>query len=74
VSTWAFDNGLSAVDFLCGAEAFKLRFATQTTILSSLVGAGSWRGRLAIGVDEARHEIGQWRELRAKTSETIATE
>jgi CelD/BcsL family acetyltransferase involved in cellulose biosynthesis len=71
---WAFDHGLGAVDFLCGAEAFKLRFATETRTLSSLVGAGSLRGEVALAADHAMHRIARWRKLRGKPAEAKAAE
>jgi CelD/BcsL family acetyltransferase involved in cellulose biosynthesis len=52
---WSFDQGLGMVDFLCGAEAFKLRFATTTVVLSTLVGARSWRGRAGLVLDDLKH-------------------
>ena len=64
---WAFDHGLGTVDFLCGAEAFKLRFATETRTLTCLVGAGSWRGRVAVMADQAKHKLALWRKNREKT-------
>jgi CelD/BcsL family acetyltransferase involved in cellulose biosynthesis len=65
---WAFDHGLSTVDFLCGAEAFKLRFATETQTLGTLVGAGSLRGQVALGADRLKHKLDHWREERATTA------
>jgi CelD/BcsL family acetyltransferase involved in cellulose biosynthesis len=61
---WSFDQGLAMVDFLCGAEAFKLRFATQTVRLATLVGAGSLRGRVGLAMDDAKHQYLGWRARR----------
>jgi CelD/BcsL family acetyltransferase involved in cellulose biosynthesis len=71
---WAFDHGLGTVDFLCGAEAFKLRFATETRTLFSLVGAGSLRGEVALAADYAMHGIARWRKLRGKPAKASAAE
>lgn len=48
---WAFDNGLATVDFLCGAEDFKSRFATETVTLKSITGARGLIGHAAMLVD-----------------------
>ncbi|HTN61291.1 MAG TPA: GNAT family N-acetyltransferase [Devosia sp.] len=53
---WSIDHGLSTVDFLCGAEAFKRRFATQSVPLTTLEGAGSIKGAVAAFVDRTRHQ------------------
>ncbi|MER8653458.1 GNAT family N-acetyltransferase [Mesorhizobium sp. M0847] len=44
---WSFDHGLGLVDFLCGGEAFKHRFATQAVTLQSVLGARTVQGALA---------------------------
>lgn len=54
---WSFDHGLTAVDFLCGAEAFKTRFATDAVSLATLSAPGSLKGRLALAMDGARHSM-----------------
>jgi CelD/BcsL family acetyltransferase involved in cellulose biosynthesis len=63
---WSIDHGLSTVDFLCGAEAFKRRFATQSVTLTTLEGAGSVKGAVAAFVDRTRHDLRalqtRWRE------------
>ncbi|MCZ8186806.1 MAG: GNAT family N-acetyltransferase [Beijerinckiaceae bacterium] len=48
---WAFDNGLDLVDFLCGAEDFKSRFASETVTLTSMAGAASLVGTAALTTD-----------------------
>lgn len=67
---WSIDQGLQTVDFLCGAEQFKQRFATQSVCLTSLMGAGTLRGSLAILVDRCRHAIKTITDLRRKMPET----
>lgn len=48
---WAIDLGLTEIDFLAGAEPYKLKFADTQLDLVSLAGAGTWRGRLALAAD-----------------------
>lgn len=50
--TWAFDHGVTEVDFLCGEEQYKFKFATAQTDLASYVGARSWIGSIALAVGE----------------------
>jgi CelD/BcsL family acetyltransferase involved in cellulose biosynthesis len=45
---WAFDRGLSHVDFLRGEEAFKFRLANAETIITSFFGARTWLGHAAV--------------------------
>ena len=54
---WSFDHGLHTVDFLCGAEAFKERFATQSVTLKSFIGARTLRGKLADRIDRLRERM-----------------
>jgi CelD/BcsL family acetyltransferase involved in cellulose biosynthesis len=54
---WSMDQGLATVDFLCGAEAFKQRFATESVTLQSFMGIRSARGALAVLADRAREAI-----------------
>jgi CelD/BcsL family acetyltransferase involved in cellulose biosynthesis len=58
---WSLDRGLTTVDFLCGGEDFKRRFATHSVTLSSVMGGRSLRGRLAVLADRARHATKSWR-------------
>lgn len=51
---WSIDQGLTMVDFLCGEEPFKQRFATQQLALASVMGPGTLKGRLALLADRAR--------------------
>ena len=50
--TWAFDHGMAEVDFLCGEESYKFKFATAQTDLASYVGAKTWVGRIALALGE----------------------
>jgi CelD/BcsL family acetyltransferase involved in cellulose biosynthesis len=54
---WAIDQGLNETDFLCGSESFKARFATQQLTLTSVMGPGSIRGRMAMLFDDARRKV-----------------
>ncbi|MDB5555536.1 MAG: family N-acetyltransferase [Rhizobium sp.] len=54
---WSFDNGLRTVDFLCGAETFKERFATESLTLKSVLGTRTLRGMLAERTDRIRRAI-----------------
>lgn len=54
---WSIDQGLPMVDFLCGGEDFKRRFATQAVTLDSVSGGRTLVGRLAVLADGARHAI-----------------
>jgi CelD/BcsL family acetyltransferase involved in cellulose biosynthesis len=60
---WSIDHGLTVVDFLCGAEEFKGRFATQTVTLASFVAARTWLGRMALIADRVMHRLKGWRRL-----------
>ncbi|MEP6808629.1 MAG: GNAT family N-acetyltransferase [Chthoniobacterales bacterium] len=51
---WSIDSGLKLVDFLCGAEPFKLRFANQSVVLSTVVAARTPLGHAALAVDRLR--------------------
>ena len=66
---WAFENRYHVVDFLCGAEAFKSRFATQAVRLSTLIAPGSILGRGVLLGDMVRHRIAKWRAHRSLTKD-----
>ncbi|WP_375464146.1 GNAT family N-acetyltransferase [uncultured Methylobacterium sp.] len=48
---WSIDRGLHTVDFLCGAEAFKSRFATTSVTLDSVMGRRTLPGAAAMMLD-----------------------
>lgn len=54
---WSIDQGLREVDFLCGSEAFKRKFATTQLTLTSVMGPRTLRGRLALLADRARDKL-----------------
>lgn len=47
----AFDEGIEEIDFLCGAEEYKLRFATRSVDLVAMMGGRSLAGRAAVLAD-----------------------
>ncbi len=51
---WSIEHGLTTVDFLCGEEPFKQKFATRSLTLTSVMGPRSLKGRLAMLVDRLR--------------------
>ncbi|TPK90832.1 GNAT family N-acetyltransferase [Mesorhizobium sp. B2-4-17] len=67
---WSLDRGLAKVDFLCGGEDFKRRFATQSVTLWSMMGARGLRGHLAALADHANHVAKSWRPQRQPKAET----
>ncbi|BCG88877.1 acetyltransferase [Mesorhizobium sp. 113-3-9] len=67
---WSLDRGLAKVDFLCGGEDFKRRFATESVTLWSMMGARGLRGHLAALADHANHVAKSWRERRQPKAET----
>ncbi|MEZ2408117.1 CelD/BcsL family acetyltransferase involved in cellulose biosynthesis [Bosea sp. OAE752] len=64
---WSIDQGLEMVDFMCGGEDFKRRFATESATLESVTGARTLVGRLAMLADSAGHAIKNWRSRPAAT-------
>jgi len=54
---WAIDQRLREVDFLCGSESFKARYATQQLTLTSVMGPRTRKGRLAMLADDLRHRV-----------------
>ncbi len=54
---WAIDQGLDEVDFLCGSESFKARYATRHLTLTTVMGPGTLKGRLAMLADDLRHRF-----------------
>ena len=49
---WAFDRKIPEVDFLCGEEEYKLKFANKYIDLVSFVGAKTLLGKLALAFSE----------------------
>jgi len=54
---WAIDQGLDEVDFLCGSESFKARYATRQLTLTAVMGPGTIKGRLAMLADRTRRAV-----------------
>lgn len=57
----AFDDGLEEVDFLCGAEEYKSRFATSRVELVSMAGGRTLAGRAAVAADAWGPTVREWR-------------
>ena len=54
---WSIDQGLKEVDFLCGSESFKARYATRQLTLTSVMAPRSLKGRLAMLADDVRRRV-----------------
>ena len=54
---WSIDQGLKEVDFLCGSESFKAKYATRQLTLTSVMAPRSLKGRLAMLVDDVRRRV-----------------
>jgi len=68
---WSIDQGLEAVDFLCGEEPFKEKFASRSTQLTSVMGPRTLKGRAAMLIDRLRHA---WQaRVAARNEATAAT-
>ena len=61
---WAFDRGIAEVDFLCGEEDYKFKFANKQVDLVSYVGARTLMGRLALAISE---RLDQRRDAKVRT-------
>jgi len=57
---WSLDRGLAEIDFLCGGEDFKRRFATRSLRLESAAGARTIAGRLALLGDAGFRAAKAW--------------
>jgi CelD/BcsL family acetyltransferase involved in cellulose biosynthesis len=62
---WSIDQGLQLVDFLCGDEPFKLRFANASVTLETFMGTRTLLGAAATVADDVRHRIQQRRQMTA---------
>ncbi|MFD0938600.1 GNAT family N-acetyltransferase, partial [Methylobacterium trifolii] len=58
---WSIDHGLHTVDFLCGAEAFKSRFATHSVTLDSVMGTRTLPGAAALVLDRCNRTVQELR-------------
>lgn len=54
---WAIDQGLREVDFLCGSESFKARYATRQLTLTAVMGPRTLKGGVAMLADRTRRAI-----------------
>jgi CelD/BcsL family acetyltransferase involved in cellulose biosynthesis len=73
---WSIDNGLKLVDFLCGDEPFKLRFANTSVTLETFMGTRTLLGTAATLADDVRYRIQQRRQMAtaAATEEPVPAE
>ncbi|CCV14282.1 GNAT family N-acetyltransferase [Mesorhizobium sp. STM 4661] len=69
---WSIDHGLSLVDFLCGGESFKNKFATQAVTLQSVLGTRTAQGTLASVADRIRQRIRHARQRKLVPSQDAA--
>jgi CelD/BcsL family acetyltransferase involved in cellulose biosynthesis len=69
-TSWAFDHGLSLVDFLRGEEAFKFRMANAETRLSSFAGSRTLMGQLAVSGHRWLSRLRQRQEAGTAPTET----
>ncbi|WP_420134706.1 GNAT family N-acetyltransferase [Rhodopseudomonas sp.] len=58
---WAIDHGATSIDFLCGDEDYKYRFANQQVTLASYVGGRTLLGKAALQSDRAWHAVQSYR-------------
>lgn len=69
---WSIDHGLGMVDFLCGGESFKNKFATQAVTLQSVLGTRTAQGTLASVADRIRQRIRHARQRTPAPSQDAA--
>ncbi|RJF73947.1 GNAT family N-acetyltransferase [Rhodopseudomonas palustris] len=58
---WAVDHGATTIDFLCGDEDYKYRFANEQVTLPSFVGGRTLLGKAALQSDRVWHAVQQYR-------------
>ena len=71
---WSIDQGLSMVDFLCGEEPFKQKFATRSVTLTSVMGARTPKGMLAMLADHCRQALRSKMEARRTQPAAVLVE
>lgn len=69
---WSIDRGLHTVDFLCGAETFKSRFATTSVILDSVMGRRTLPGAAAMMLDSWNLVVRDMRRRGVKSGAPVA--
>ncbi|MFC0242458.1 GNAT family N-acetyltransferase [Rhodopseudomonas telluris] len=69
---WAVDHGATSIDFLCGDEDYKYRFANQQVTLASFVGGRTLLGKAALQSDRAWHAIQTYRSRAQQKSSRTA--
>ncbi|MGX7741691.1 GNAT family N-acetyltransferase [Rhodopseudomonas parapalustris] len=63
---WSIDHGATSIDFLCGDEDYKYRFANQQVTLASFVGGRTLLGKVALQSDRAWHAVETYRSRRQR--------
>ncbi|NEV76558.1 GNAT family N-acetyltransferase [Rhodopseudomonas sp. BR0C11] len=58
---WSIDHGATTIDFLCGDEDYKYRFANQQVTLASFVAGRTLLGEAALQSDRAWHTLQTYR-------------
>jgi CelD/BcsL family acetyltransferase involved in cellulose biosynthesis len=71
---WSIDHGLEMVDFLCGAEPFKHKFATQGVTLQSVLGTRTLKGSLVSFGDRMRQMFLSIRDRRKTASSPVESD
>lgn len=66
---WSIDHGIGMVDFLCGAEPFKQRFANTSVRLDSVIGQRTLPGALAVIAERSAETL---RVLRARHARKVS--
>lgn len=70
---WAFDNGISEIDYLRGQEAYKFKFANAESALHTFFGTASIAGRAALGAYAAKISLQRrWASLKARGKQEAA--
>lgn len=68
---WSIDHGATTIDFLCGDEDYKHRFANQRVTLKSFAAGRSLLGNAALSADRAVHRVKRLRDRRVNKSKTF---
>ncbi|WP_051048771.1 GNAT family N-acetyltransferase [Rhodopseudomonas sp. B29] len=68
---WSIDHGATTIDFLCGEEDYKHRFANQRVELKSFAAGRSVLGAAALSADRAVHKVKRLRDRRMGNSKAV---
>uniref|UniRef100_E6VQC9 BioF2-like acetyltransferase domain-containing protein n=1 Tax=Rhodopseudomonas palustris (strain DX-1) TaxID=652103 RepID=E6VQC9_RHOPX len=70
---WAIDHGATSIDFLCGDEDYKYRFANRQVTLASFVGGRTLLGKAALLSDRAWHALQTYRSRHRRPASKAAS-